>query len=32
MEVQIQEALAERLARWQERYPDVTVRRVVVRD
>ena len=32
MEVQIQEALAEWLARWQERYPDVTVRRVVVRD
>ena len=30
MEVQAQEVLAEWLARWQERYPDVTVRRVVV--
>ena len=32
MEVQAQEALAERLAGWQERYPDVTVRRMVVCD
>ena len=32
MEVQAQEALAEWLARWQERYPDVTVQRVVVCD
>ena len=31
-EVQAQEALAERLARWQERYADVRVRRVVVCD
>lgn len=32
MEVQAQEALAEWLAGWQERYPDVTVQRVVVCD
>ncbi len=32
MEVQAQEALAKWLAGFQERYPDVTVRRVVVRD
>ena len=31
-EPQAQEVLSERLAGWQERYPDVTVRRVVVRD
>ncbi|MGO9507477.1 MAG: universal stress protein [Mycobacterium sp.] len=32
MDVQAQEALAEWLSGWQERYPDVTVRRVVVCD
>ena len=32
MEVQAQEALAKWLSRWQERYPEVTVRRVVVCD
>ncbi len=32
IEVKAQEALAKWLAGWQERYPDVTVRRVVVRD
>ncbi len=32
IEVQAQEALAEWLAGWQERYPDVTVQRVVVCD
>ena len=32
MKVQAEEALAERLAGWQERYPDVTVRRVVACD
>jgi nucleotide-binding universal stress UspA family protein len=32
MAVQAEEALAEWLAGWQKRYPDVTVQRVVVRD
>jgi nucleotide-binding universal stress UspA family protein len=32
LEAQAEEALAERLAGWAERYPDVTVRRVVVLD
>ena len=32
LETQAEEALAERLAGWQERYPDVVVRRVVVVD
>jgi nucleotide-binding universal stress UspA family protein len=32
MEVQAQQALAKWLTRWQQRYPDVTVRRVVVCD
>ena len=32
LETQAEEALAGRLAGWQERYPDVTVRRVVVLD
>jgi nucleotide-binding universal stress UspA family protein len=31
VKAQAEEVLAERLAGWQERYPDVTVRRVVVR-
>ena len=32
MQKDAEETLAERLAGWQERYPDVTVRRVVVPD
>lgn len=32
LEKQAEETLAERLAGWQERYPDVTIRRVVVLD
>jgi nucleotide-binding universal stress UspA family protein len=32
VQAQAEEALAERLAGWQERYPDVTIRRVVVQD
>jgi nucleotide-binding universal stress UspA family protein len=32
VEKQAEEALAERLAGWQERYPDVTIQRVVVAD
>jgi nucleotide-binding universal stress UspA family protein len=32
MQVEAQQTLAERLAGWQERYPDVSVRRVVVCD
>ncbi len=32
MDLQAQDALADWLARWQERYPEVTVRRVVVCD
>ena len=32
VQTQAEEALAERLAGWQERYPDVRVRRVVVLD
>ncbi|ODQ93849.1 universal stress protein [Mycolicibacterium holsaticum] len=32
VQVQAEEALAERLAGWQERYPDVTVERLVVLD
>jgi nucleotide-binding universal stress UspA family protein len=32
LQTQAEEALAERLAGWQERYPDVTIRRVVALD
>jgi nucleotide-binding universal stress UspA family protein len=32
MKEQAEESLAQRLAGWQERYPDVSVRRVVARD
>src|SRR5436305_814641 len=32
VEIEQEKMLAERLAGWQERYPDVTVQRVVARD